>query len=313
VHDGSILYCSPPLYHVAAWSSIVHVALLVAGGAVAVTRRREPAWVADLLAARRVTFMWTVPTTYLLLLDLPDLAARDLSALEACLFAAMSMPREGIERLQAALPHVRLITTYGQTEAGAGTILQGEELLRRPGSVGRPLPGNDMRVVDAAGRDCPPTTVGDILLHGPGRMLGYYKEPGATAAILRDGWVQTGDTGYIDTEGYLYVLGRAAETINCGGVMISPTEVEEALVRHPAVREAAVIGLPDPYYGQTVAAAVTTQAGVSVQTADLQAHCRTLLAPYKVPARVAIVSALPRNALGKVQKQLVLATFQSLA
>jgi acyl-CoA synthetase (AMP-forming)/AMP-acid ligase II len=313
VHDRSILYCSPPLYHVAAWSSIVHVALLVAGGAVALTRRREPAWVADLLAARRVTFMWTVPTTYLLLLDLPDLAARDLSALEATLFAAMSMPREGIERLHAALPHVRLITSYGQTEAGAGTILQGEELLRRPGSVGRPLPGNDVRVVDPAGRDCPPATVGDISLRGPGRMLGYYKDPGATAAILRDGWVHTGDVGYLDPEGYLYVLGRAAETINCGGVMINPAEVEEALLRHPAVREAAVIGLPDPYYGQTVAAVVALHEPVGVISGELQTHCRALLAPHKVPARVEIVPALPRNALGKVQKQIISATFRDQA
>ena len=130
--------------------------------------------------------MWTVPTTYLLLLDLPDLAARDLSALEGCLFTAMPMPREGVERLRAALPHVRLITTYGQTEAGGGTIIQGEELLLRPGSVGRPLPGKEVRVANAAGRDCPPGTAGDAWLRGPGMMLGYYKDPRATAAVLRD-------------------------------------------------------------------------------------------------------------------------------
>jgi len=208
---------------------------------------------------------------------------------------------------------VRLITSYGQTEAGAGTILQGEELLRRPDSVGRPLPGNDVRVVDPAGRDCPPATVGDISLRGPGRMLGYYKDPAATAAILQNGWVHTGDVGYLDPEGYLYVLGRAAETINRGGVMISPAEVEEALLRHPAVREAAVIGLPDSHYGQTVAAVVALHEPVGVIAAELQSHCRALLASHKVPTRVAIVPALPRNALGKVQKQLIPATFRDLA
>lgn len=311
VHQGSALFCSPPLNHATAWSSIVHVALLVAGGAVVLTRRREPTWVADLLAARRVTFMWTVPTTYLLLLDLPDLAARDLTALEACLFAGLPMPREGVERLHAALPHVRLIATYGQTEAGGGTIIQGEELLLRPDSVGRPLPGKEVRVADAVGRDCPPGTVGDILLRGPGTMLGYYKDPGATAASLRDGWLRTGDVGYLDADGYLCVLARTVEMINCGGEKISPREVEEALLSHPAVREAAVLGLPDRYYGEMVAAVVTLREGLAATAADLQAHCRARVAYYKVPTRVDIVPALPRTALGKVQKPLIRSTLLS--
>ncbi len=308
VHDGSVLFCSPPLNHATAWSSVVHVALLVAGGAVALTRRREPAWVADLLAARRVTFMWTVPTTYLLLLDLPDLAARDLSALEACLFAAMPMPRDDVERLCATLPHVRPIAAYGQSEANGGTIIQGEELLLRPGSVGRPLPGKEVRVADAAGRDCPPGTAGDVWLRGPGMMLGYYKDPVATAAALRDGWLRTGDVGYLDADGYLYVVGRAEEMINCGGEKISPPEVEAALLRHPAVREAAVLGLPDAYYGETVAAVVALQKGASVSAGDLRAHCYALLAPQKVPTRVAIVAELRRNAMGKVEKPLLRCT-----
>lgn len=313
VHAGSVLFCSPPLNHATAWSSVVHVALLVAGGSVALTRRREPAWVADLLEARRVTFMWTVPTTYLLLLDLPDLAARDLSALDACLFAGMPMPRGGVERLHAALPHVRLIETYGQTEAGGGTIIQGEELLRRPGSVGRPLPGREMRVVDAAGRPCPPGTVGDILLRGPGRMLGYYKDPDATAAALCDGWLRTGDVGYVDADGYLYVVGRAEEMINRGGEKFSPLEVEQALLRHPAVREAAVVGMPDAHYGQRVAAVVALRDELAATAAELQEHCRALVALQKVPARIDLVPALPRNAMGKVESAHLLATLLSSA
>jgi long-chain acyl-CoA synthetase len=308
VHAGSVLYCSPPLNHATAWSSVVHVALLAAGGAVALTRRREPAWVADLLAARRVSLMWTVPTTYLLLLDLPDLATRDLSALETCLFAGMPMPREGIERLHAALPHVRLIALYGQTEANGGTMIQGEELLSRPGSVGRPLPGKEVRIVAAGGRDCPPGTAGDILLRGPGTMLGYYKDPDGTAAVLRDGWLRTGDVGYLDADGYLYVLGRAEEMINCGGEKISPAEVENALLRHPAVREAAVVGLPDAVYGQRVVAVVALREGLAATAAELQDHCRALIAFQKVPAHIAIVPALPRNAMGKVERTGVLST-----
>jgi acyl-CoA synthetase (AMP-forming)/AMP-acid ligase II len=304
---GSIVFCAPPLHHAAAMNSAVHEALLSAGGAVALTRRLDPSSVADVLAARRVTFTWMVPTLYLWILDLPDFAVRDFSALETCLFAAMPMPRAGILRLREALPGVRLLQNYGQTEnAPMCTCIDGDEMLARPGSVGRPLPGNEVRILDPAGRDCPPGTPGDVLHRGPSVMLGYFKDPAATAGVFQDGWLRTGDTGYLDADGYLYLLGRTNEVINRGGVKISPPEVEETLLRHSAVQEAAVLGLPDPYYGQTVAAVVALRPGQAVTPAALQAHCRALLAHYKVPGRVAIVPALPRNVMGKVQKHLLL-------
>src|SRR5262249_58492213 len=132
------------------------------------------------------------------------------------------------------------------------------------GSVGRPLPARAVRIADAAGRECAPGTSGDILLRGPGMMLGYYQDPDATAAIMQDGWLRTGDVGYLDADGYLYVLGRATEMINRAGEKFSPAEIEEALLRHPAVREAAALGLPDPHFGEQVAAAVTLRAGENV-------------------------------------------------
>jgi long-chain acyl-CoA synthetase len=306
LHPGSVVFSAPPLHHAAAMNSAVHQALLAAGSAVALTRRLEPAAVADLLTARRVTFTWMVATLYLWLLDLPDLAARDLAALEACLFAAMPMPGEAIHRLQAALPHVRLIQNYGQTEnAPMCSSIAGEDLLARPGSVGRPLPGNRVRIVDAAGHDCPAGVPGDVLHQGPSLMLGYYRDPAATTAALQDGWLRTGDAGYVDAAGYLYLLGRTSEVINRGGVKISPPEVEAVLLRHPAVREAAVMGQPDPYYGEIVAAAVVLRPNVTATPADLQAHCRALIAHHKVPSRIAIVPGLPRNVMGKVQKHLL--------
>jgi acyl-CoA synthetase (AMP-forming)/AMP-acid ligase II len=307
LHRDSVVFCAPPLHHAAAMNSAVHEALLSSGGAVALTRRLEPTWVADVLAARQVTFTWMVPTLYLWILDLPDFAARDLSRLEACLFAAMPMPRDGILRLRAALPGVRLLQNYGQTEnAPMYTCIDGDEMLARPGSAGRPLPGNEVRIVDPDGRDCPPGTPGDVLHRGPSVMLGYFKDPAATAAALEDGWLRTGDTGYLDADGYLYLLGRTREVINRGGVKISPPEVEEALLRHPAVHEAAVLGIADPYYGQTVAAVVALRPGQAATPEALREHCRALIAHYKVPSRVEIVDALPRNVMGKVQKHLLL-------
>jgi acyl-CoA synthetase (AMP-forming)/AMP-acid ligase II len=306
LHAGSVVFVAPPLHHCAGMNSAVHQTLLAAGGAVALTRRLEPAWVADLLVARRVTFTWMVPTLYLWILDLPDFAARDWSALDACLFSAMPMPREAILRLRGALPGARLLQNYGQTEnTPMCTSITDVDMLARPGSVGRPLPGNAVRVVDAAGADCPPDTPGDVLHRGPGLMLGYYQDPAATAAALRDGWLRTGDVGYLDADGYLYLLGRATEVINRGGVKISPPEIEEALLRHPAVREAAVLGQPDPYYGQTVAAVVALRDGMAATADELQAHCRALIAHHKVPSAVTFVDALPRNHVGKVQKHLL--------
>jgi acyl-CoA synthetase (AMP-forming)/AMP-acid ligase II len=308
LHGDSRLFCSPPLHYAAAWCSVIHVTLLAAGGTIVLTHDREPSWVADILAARRVTFVWTVPATYLRLLDLPDLAARDLTALEACLFTGMPMPPSGIERLRAALPHVRLMASYGQTETKGGTIIQGEELIARPGSVGRPLPGTQVRIVDQAGEESPPGSTGEIWLRGPGLMLGYYKDPETTAAAVDGGWYHTGDAGYLDVDGHLYVAGRVTEMINHGGHKINPTEVEATLLRHPGVREVAVLGLPDPYMGESVAAVVAPHPGQVLTVAALEAQCRALIAPHKVPARIAILPALPRNAAGKVQKDLLTAT-----
>jgi acyl-CoA synthetase (AMP-forming)/AMP-acid ligase II len=219
----------------------------------------------------------------------------------------MPMPREGILRLHAALPRVRLLQNYGQTEnAPMCTCIDGGEMLARPGSVGRPLPENDVEIRDAEGQPCPPGTAGDVWHRGPSLMLGYRKDPVATAAALQDGWLRTGDSGYLDADGYLYLLGRTTEVINRGGVKISPPEIEEALLTHPAVREAAVLGVPDRYYGQVVAAVVALRAGERATPEALQAHCRAHLAHYKVPVRVDIVPALPRNMMGKVQKHLLL-------
>ena len=215
------------------------------------------------------------------------------------------MPREGIERLHAALPHVRLITTYGQTEAGAGTILQGEELLRRPGSVGRPLPGNEMRVVDAAGRDCPLGVVGDIWLRGPGRMLSYYKDPGATATILRDGWVHTGDMGSFDADGYLRFIGRFKEMIKVSGYSVFPEEVETILIKHPAVAQAAVIAQPDAEKGEVVKAFIVKKPGADVTAEQLVAWSRENMAPYKTPKHVRFIDALPATGAGKVLRRML--------
>jgi O-succinylbenzoic acid--CoA ligase len=192
---------------------------------------------------------------------------------------------------------VPVAPTYGLTEAASqvATLLPGE-VRRRRGSVGRPLLPNDVRIDN-----------GEILVRGPSVMMGYADRPDATARVLADGWLRTGDLGYLDEDGYLYVLDRREDLIISGGENIYPAEVESVLREHPAVDDAAVAGLPDATWGQVAAAAVVCRRGASVSEAALIAHCEARLARYKVPRTIAFVADLPRSSGGKVLRRAAVA------
>jgi acyl-CoA synthetase (AMP-forming)/AMP-acid ligase II len=187
---------------------------------------------------------------------------------------------------------------YGSTEAGPGLQLGPDDLFRKPGSVGVPQPGVEVKLVD-----------GEVCLRSPFLMDGYLDDPDATAAVLRDGWYHTGDLGAMDDEGYVSIVGRARDVIRTGGETVAPVEVERVLATHPAVAEVAVVGVPDPQWGETVTAVVVVRDGtdaVDVDVDALRAHCDGRLAPSKQPRRVEIVDALPRTAAtGQVQRTLV--------
>ncbi len=199
-----------------------------------------------------------------------------------------------------------VVQTYGLTEAASqvATMAPGETQ-RKPGSAGRPLPGVELRIVRDDGAEAAPGEPGVILARGPMVMAGYWRQPEATAAALRDGWLHTGDVGYLDAEGYLYVLDRREDVIISGGENVYPAEVEAVLLAHPAVSEAAVVGAPDERWGQAVAAAVVLKPGAEIREDDLRAFCRERLAAYKVPSRIRFVEALPRTSSGKLQRRLV--------
>lgn len=212
------------------------------------------------------------------------------------------MPPALIERLHAQAPHVRIFIMYGQTEATARlTYLPPDKLHEKLGSVGIPIPGVEIDVRDESG-SVAVGNVGEICARGPNVMLGYWNDPEATAAVIKDGWLHTGDLGYRDEDGYLYIKGRKVEMIKVGAFRISPQEVEEVLASLDGVEEVAVTGIPDEVLGQAVKAVIVPKPGVKLEMMAVKAHCRQNLAAYKVPKVVEFAKELPKTSSGKVQR-----------
>ena len=197
-----------------------------------------------------------------------------------------------------------IATSYGLTETASQVATAMPDLVyRKPGTVGKPLKGTQVRIVDDAGEDAAPNVAGEVLVSGDTVMRGYYKVPAATKQALRDGWLHTGDIGYLDQDGDLFILQRREDLIVSGGENIYPAEVEAALRQHPAVAEIVVFGEPDPKWGQRVAAVIERDEGAALSAAELIEFAREHLAGYKIPRQIAFVDALPRTASGKIQRR----------
>ncbi len=252
--------------------------------------------------AHRPTMAFLVPAMVQLLLDSPSLDTADLSSLTMLSVGSAPLPPNLHMAMADRLPNASVSNNYSMTEAGtAFTFLPHDELRRRPGSVGIPM-GTEMRIVDDTGSELPPGEVGEILIGVGDQHREYYRDPEATAAAWSGGWLHSGDLGEFDADGYLYLRGRKKDVIIRGGNNIVATDVESVLYRHPDVLEAAVVGFPHEVLGEDVAAFVVPRPGSSIDPDELRAFCAPQLADYKVPRRIVVVDALPRNATGKVLK-----------
>lgn len=300
-----------PLFHVAAHNVLLQHQH---GAAVVLTRSFDPG--ETLIACRelRISTLSLAPTMIAMLLDHPDFRPDDLAAVRTIGYGASAMPESLLRRLLGETG-IGLCQSYGMTElSGSAAFLTVEdhrraaagrpELLR---SVGRPLTTVEIRLIDDAGRECPAGASGEVLVRGEQCMLGYWQDPGATAAALEDGWLHTGDIGRFDAGGYLYIVDRKKDMIVSGGENVASREVEEVLRRHPAVKDCAVIGLPDAKWGEMVCAVL--QLGAKASDRELSGHCRSNLAGYKTPRRFIRVDTLPLNAAGKVDKPLLRKTY----
>ena len=225
-----------------------------------------------LIEQQRITTFFAPPTVWISLLRHPDFATRDLSSLRKIYYGASIMPVPVLHELRERLPRARPFNCYGQTEiAPLATVLRPEEHDARPASCGRPVLNVETRVVDPDMNDVPPGTHGEIVHRSPQLLIGYWDKPAETAEAFAGGWFHSGDVGYFDDEGYLYIVDRIRDVINTGGVLVASREVEEVLFTHPAVSEVAVVGLPDDKWIEAVTAFVVLRPGHTVDEAALQA------------------------------------------
>ena len=292
-----------PLYHSAQMHCFVMPLLLVGGFS-----RLLPAPAADvvleLVESGRMTSFFAPPTVWISLLRHPDFARRDLSSLRSVYYGASIMPVPVLEELRARLPGARPFNCYGQSEIGPlATVLAPEDHDARPGSVGKPVFHVQTRVVDAEMRDAAPGEQGEIVHRSPQLLTGYWNNRQATEEAFAGGWFHSGDVGYLDAEGYLFIVDRIKDVINTGGVLVASRDVEEVLFTHPAVSEVAVIALPDPKWIEAITAVVVLRPGSEADEAALMAHARMHLAPYKLPKRIIFAADLPRNTAGKLLKR----------
>jgi acyl-CoA synthetase (AMP-forming)/AMP-acid ligase II len=295
-----------PLAHRTGLSRLM--AGLLLGTTVVVMERFDAVETLRAIDAEGVTVMGMVPTVARMLVEELDRQPGAARSLRVALVTGEAFPVEVKQRLLAHWPHLRMYSFFAMTEAGAVTNLGPEEQFTHATSVGRVLPGVEVRLVDDKLQDVPAGEVGEILVRSgePGRymtMRSYWNRPEATAETIVDGFIRTGDLGRLDADGYLYIVDRAKDMILSGGLNIYSKEVERALESHPAVAEAAVIGVPDPRFGEAVCAYVIARPGAAVTGDALIEHCRARIASYKKPRHVRIVDALPRNSTGKVLKE----------
>ena len=255
------------------------------------------------VGSEHVTVLPGAPTIYQAILDHPTRAAHELSSLRVAVTGAADIPVELIRRVHAELPFDTIVTGYGLTEGGTACATEkGDDPEAIASTVGRPRPSFEMRVVGEGDRELGTGEAGEVLLRGGSVMAGYLDDPEETAKVLSaDGWLRTGDLGVIDETGRLRIVGRVKDMFIVGGFNAYPAEIENALLRHPAIRQAAVIGIPDRRLGEVGMAFVVLSADVS--EADIIGWSREQMANYKVPRAVEILDALPVNATGKVVKE----------
>ncbi len=299
-NGGGWLHASPP--YTFAGLSFVYTPMKLGMKGIYQPRFDAERWL-ETVANERPVAVFLVPAMALLLLDHPDFDTADLSSVQICSVGSAPLAPNVLERLQERMPTATVSNNYGMTEAGSVyCVMPPGEAVKRPGSVGKLMPPAEVRLVDAGGDEVAAGEVGSVLLHIPGRPREYFGDPEATASTWVDGWLVSGDLGRVDEDGYLYIVGRSKDVIIRGGNNIFPNDVEHAIQTHPAVREAAVLGVPHPVLGEDMVAFVALRSGETASDEDLRAHTLEQLAQYKVPRRWEFVDDLPRNATGKVVK-----------
>ncbi|MGH3723223.1 MAG: long-chain-fatty-acid--CoA ligase [Mycobacterium sp.] len=308
--SGQYISTRGRLLHVAPMFHLAGIAAWTAGNLVGSAHIFQPRFVPSealhAIQAYRITDIILVPTMIQMLIDEPDVDTYQLDTLRCLAYGASVISEAVLERARTVFPSAAFTQAYGMTElAPVATILLPEDhddtVLRR--AAGRAAPHTEVRIVNDDGTEVPRGSVGEVAVRGNNVMLGYWNRPEDTAAAVRDGWMHTGDGGYMDDAGYVFIVDRIKDMIITGGENVYSAEVENAIAQHQAVASVAVIGVPDERWGESVHAVVVLRAGRHADEGELRDHCRNLIAGYKVPSTIAFTDVLPMSAAGKILKR----------
>ena len=301
--EDDIVLCALPLFHSYALNSCM-IQVMMAGAGQVILERFTPDGILQAIQEHRITVFPGVPTMFNYLVNFPDRAKYDLTSLRIAKSAGAVLPAKLMHDFET-LYGVPLVDGYGITEAHSFVTLNDPRGKRPDGSCGKAIEGVDVRIVDGQDRDVPAGERGELIFRGPNLPLGYVNGPEATAEALRGGWYHSGDVGYMDAEGYVYIVDRIKDTIICGGYNIYPKEVEDVIYAHPAVLDVAVVGVADEAKGEIPKAYVVLKPEATVTAGELEAHCRHNLAAYKVPRVIEFMDAIPKTASGKTKRFLL--------
>jgi len=305
----TLIYASPgdvvmgclPLFHVFGLTCGLN-ATIVGGGTLTLLPRFDAGQALNIIERDGVTVFEGVPTMYAAMLHHPDSAEADASSLRTCISGGAAMPVEVLHSFEKTFG-CTILEGYGLSETSPVASFNHPDAERKPGSIGTPVVGVEMRVVAPDGAGLPPGEVGEIAIRGHNVMKGYWNKPEATAEAIPDGWFRTGDLARVDADGYFFIVDRKKELIIRGGYNVYPREIEEVLYEHPAVAEAAVVGIPHDDLGEEVGAAVALKPGATVTPEELRAHVKERVAAYKYPRQVWLVDELPKGPTGKILRR----------
>lgn len=304
--SDDVLLMAMPLFHIAGCDT--GILGLYAGLKTVVCRDFVPRDVLELIERERISVAFLVPAMLLAILNDADIAKFDVSSLKQVLYGASPIPRELLKDVLRAFKHTGFVQVYGLTEtAGVITTLSPEDHIDADAEImkscGRPIPGVEIKIVNGVGEELPARSVGEIICRTIKNTKGYWNRPEDTARAIRGDWLYTGDAGYLDEEGYLFIHDRVKDMIVSGGENIYPAEIESALFGHPDIADIAVIGVPDQKWGEAVKALVVLRQGCEPDPSGLLLYARERLAGYKIPKSIEFLSEMPRNASGKILKR----------
>lgn len=303
----SVVLHTAPLFHVAATGRMIAHTLI--GGSAVILPSFQPLAVLQNIEHHSISELVLVPSMLQSLIAHPEFSERDTSSVRRISYGGSVIPEDVLDRALLLLPHAEFIHTYGMTEAPPPITLNphlnhiGEgRALGRHRSAGRPARGVQLKITDEHGCELGARQVGEVVIRGPNVMLGYWGKPEETSEVLRDGWLHTGDGGYLDEDGYLFLVDRLKDMIISGGENVYSAEVENALAQHPCIKTSAVIGVPNAKWGEGVHAVVVLKPGTTLSLEEIQGHCKSLIAGYKCPVSIEFRDELPMSPVGKVLK-----------